>query len=346
MNKVANWLATGIGLLLLAVNGHATEKDYSNNGLPQTPLADIYIRDPYILADTKTNTYYLYRSASDQDKKGNSIGGVEAFKSKDLKNWEGPFRVFTVPEDNWITGRVWAPEIHEYKGKYYLFATLNSDIQWKKKQKGWADFLFRGTQIFYSDSPEGPFLPFDRTPHTPMDRMALDGTLWVEDGTPYMVYCHEWVQIADGTMELVELAPDLSAPVGNSLTLFCASAANWSTGTVHEAPLPTSYVTDGCFLYRTKTGKLLMIWSSFLNGEYALGIAESATGKVAGPWIQQTTPPLFSKNGGHGMIFKSFDGKLFITFHGPNSPGGAERAHIYELEDIGETLKLKQEIRE
>ena len=314
----------------------------------QTPvtvqnIADIYIRDPYILTDTKTNTYYMYRSAGSKNQKGESVGGVEVFKSKDLKSWEGPYRVFTVPENNWITGSVWAPEVHAYNGKYYLFATLNSDIQWKKSQAGWPDYTFRGTQIFHSDSPEGPFLPFGLVPHTPMDRMALDGTLYVENGIPYMVYCHEWVQVADGTMELVKLASDLSAPEGNSLTLFNASAADWSTGSVHKAPLPTSYVTDGCFLYRTKTGKLLMIWSSFMEDDYAIGIAESVTGRIAGPWKQQPTP-LFNQNGGHGMIFKSFDGRLFITFHGPNSPSGSERAHIYELEDTGDTLKLKKEV--
>ncbi|MFR6419834.1 MAG: hypothetical protein ACLUOK_19850 [Parabacteroides distasonis] len=51
-----------------------------------------------------------------------------------------------------------------------------------------------------------------------------------------MIYCHEWVQIADGSMELVRLTDDLSAPVGNSLTLFHASAAPWSTGSTHPAP--------------------------------------------------------------------------------------------------------------
>ena len=306
-------------------------------------LSDIYIRDPYILADAKSKNYFMYRSSSVRGNDGKMLGGVEVLKSKDLKSWSEPIRVFTVPSDNWITGAVWAPEVHEYNGKYYLFATLNSDIQWKKRQKEWPDFLFRGTQIFHADSPEGPFLPFDLTPHTPMDRMALDGTLWVENGVTYMIYCHEWVQIADGTMELVRLSSDLSVTEGNSLTLFCASAAEWSTGTKHTEPIPTSFVTDGCFLYRTKTGKLLMIWSSFLNEDYAIGIAESTTGKVSGPWKQQATP-LFSKNGGHGMIFKTFDGKLCITFHGPNSPAGAERAHIYELEDMGDTLLLKKEL--
>lgn len=85
-----------------------------------------------------------------------------------------------------------------------------------------------------------------------------------------------------------------------------------------------------------------MIWSSFMNGEYAIGIAKSSTGKITGPWIQQSEP-LFDKNGGHGMIFRSFDGKLYITFHQPNSPEGQERAKLFELEDTGETLRLKNQ---
>ena len=100
-------------------------------------LKDIYIRDPFILPDTNTKTYYLYRSADTTGTDGKVIGGVECFRSKDLQHWGGPKRVFTVPENNWITGKVWAPEVHSYAGKYYLFATLNSDIQWKKSVPGW-----------------------------------------------------------------------------------------------------------------------------------------------------------------------------------------------------------------
>lgn len=185
-------------------------------------------------------------------------------------------------------------------------------------------------------------MPFkNKEPHTPMDRMALDGTLWEENGVPYMVYCHEWVQIEDGTMELVQLAPDLSHAAGESLTLFNASAAPWSTGNVHKDGA-TTYVTDGCFLYRTKAGKLLMIWSSFKNGKYAIGIAESATGKIRGPWKQQPDP-LFEEHGGHGMLFKTFEGKLMLTFYRPNIPAGSERMRIFEIEDTGNTLKLKGE---
>jgi len=41
------------------------------------------------------------------------------------------------------------------------------------------------------------------------------------------------------------------------------------------------------------------------------------------------------------MIFKSFEGKLHIVLHAPNSPGGAERARLFELEDLGHTLRRK-----
>ena len=308
---------------------------YGQNGLLAT--GDVHIRDPFVVVDKQSGTYYMYASSPQRGVDGKTLGGVAVYKSKDLKMWEGPKLVFTVPDDNWITGTVWAPEVHEYNGRYYLFATLNSDIEWKKQKQGWPKYTFRSTQVFQALSPEGPFVPFSRFPHTPMDYMALDGTLWVEDGTPYMVFCHEWVQVVDGTMEVVQLKPDLSAPVGQPTILFNASSAPW-TPEGRE-----SYVTDGCFLFRTKTGKLLMIWSSFGLEGYAIGIAESKTGTIFGPW-QQQPETLFSRDGGHGMIFRTLDGKLCLVLHQPNS-GQAERAHFFELEDTGETLKIKQKIK-
>lgn len=304
-----------------------------------TRLEDIRIRDPFILTDTTDSKYYMYRTSDSITTAGKVIGGVEVFQSKDLKNWEGPRLVMRIPDDNGLTGTVWAPEVHKYNDKYYLFATINSDIKWKKSLNGWPELTARGTQIFHSDSPEGPFVPFSKFTTTPMDWMALDGTLWIEDGKPYMVFCHEWVQTVDGTMEVVELKPDLSEMAGKPQTLFYGSAPDWSTGGRTYDSSPSNFVTDGCYLYRTKSGKLLMIWSSFSHGEYAIGIAESVTGSVKGPWRQQEKP-LFVKNGGHGMIFKTLDSRLSLILHQPNSPAGAERAKIFKLKDCGDTLVL------
>ena len=304
-------------------------------------IKDINIRDPFILPVADEGVYYMYCTSTVEDGNGLPRGGVAAYKSKDLKNWEGPVQVCTIPDNNLLTGPIWAPEVHFLDGKYYLFATINSDIEWRKAEPHFPKFLFRGTQIFHADSPEGPFEAFSPRTHTPYDWMALDGTLWVENGKPYMVFCHEWVQMSDGTMDVVALEDDLSAPKGLPMRLFNASAAPWAVSMNTDRNNNPCYVTDGCFLYRTKTGKLLMIWSSFTTeNNYAIGIAESTTGSVLGPWRQQEKP-LFIKNGGHGMIFTRFDGQPCVVLHQPNSPGGAERAKIFEIEDLGNTLVIK-----
>ena len=48
---------------------------------------------------------------------------------------------------------------------------------------------------------------------------------------------------------------------------------------------------------------------------------------------------IFDNSGGHGMIFKTFEGKLMITLHQPNN-GEKERAQIYELIDNGDSLEI------
>lgn len=104
-------------------------------------LDEINVRDPFILPVYKEKTYYLYRSATHLDSEGVPRGGVEAFTSTDLKYWNGPFKVMTVDKDNWSTGDIWAPEVHYYKGKYYLFATLTDTERWKASTPGWIIFI-------------------------------------------------------------------------------------------------------------------------------------------------------------------------------------------------------------
>lgn len=73
---------------------------------------------------------------------------------------------------------------------------------------------------------------------------------------------------------------------------------------------------------------------------YAEFIAESLSGKLAGPWRQQKEP-LFRKDGGHAMIFTDLEGKLRLVLHSPNG-GGRERAVIFTLEDTGETIRIAE----
>ena len=131
------------------------------------------------------------------------------------------------------------------------------------------------------------------------------------------------------------LSHDLTTAIGEPVVLFHASAPRW----VRPVRAKTEFVTDGPFLYRTGTGELLMLWSSFGDKGYAETAARSASGKLSGPWIQEEEP-LMPENGGHGMLFRTFDGKLNLVLHAPNAPNGAERAHYFPVEDCGDHLTL------
>ena len=114
--------------------------------------------------------------------------------------------------------------------------------------------------------------------------------------------------------------------------LFRASDASWTPRD------RDSYVTDGPALYRSKSGKLFMLWSSFTDTGYTTGVVVSDSGKVAGPW-RHAPEPLFRQDGGHAMIFRTFDGALMVSLHSPNrSPD--ERCHLFEVEDTGDTLRI------
>lgn len=295
-------------------------------------LADLRLRDPFILPDPASGTYYLLGTS-----RGPALG---AYTSKDLKTWEGPTTIFEIPEDFWAQGSMWAPEMHLYEGKYYLFLTFNTEdplpdaapTTEAAAREDWPPLVKRGSQVLVADSPLGPFRPFHNRAHTPENLMTLDGTLWVEDGVPHMVYCHEWVQVGDGTIDCVRLKDDLSDIVGAPTTLFKGSAA------LRMRPEQERYVTDGPFLYRTKTGRLLMLWSTYGWGGYLTLVAASESGTLQGPWTQLPRP-LFTDDGGHAMIFRTFDGTLMLALHHPNK-APHEHALLFELEDNGDTVEI------
>jgi len=306
---------------------------------PLINVKDICIRDPFIYTDKKNNHYLMYAQTANRN--GSDFIGVEVYTSKDLENWKQPKPVLILPETEGIRS-VWAPEMHEYQGKFYLFVTLT----YKEKlprvkpvdKRTWPEMYIRGTHVFHSDSPYGPFKLFKSTSFTPKDWMALDGTLYVEESTPYMIFCHEWVQLIDGTMDYVQLKDDLSDTVGNTRLMFSASDAPGAISDPQDGK-----VTDGCFLYKSpKSQKLFMIWSTFIPGDgYCVFVTFSESGKISGPW--QKHMPIYTQNGGHGMIFRTLGDKLVLALHQPNSTN-LERLHLFEIIDTGDILKVGDEI--
>jgi len=268
--------------------------------------AEVQIRDPFVLPVPEEGNYYLYGS-TDANIWGKGTG-FDVYVGSDLETWDGPFPVFRPEPGFFAEDNFWAPEVYAYRGRYYMFATFRRSGN-----------RLLGTAVLAADSPLGPFRLHSDGPVTPADWPCLDGTLHVDgEGQPWMVFCHEWTQVLDGEMCAVRLTDDLRAAAGEPVLLFRASEAPWTTRLDAKSTAEGDvYVTDGAFLHRTAGGQLLMLWASFANNRYALGVASSASGSVLGPWVHKPEA-LFVQDGGHGMIFRALDGRLMLTIHAPN----------------------------
>ncbi len=274
-------------------------------------INDIRIRDPFILTDKEKGCYYMYGTTALEKGSLAARNTFTVYKSYDLINFdEGKVVVDGAKLGFWADRDFWAPEVHIYNGKYYLFGSCN------------AEGKCRATQIYVCDTPDGDFVPLSPDARTPESWVCLDGTLYVEDGKPYMVFSREWIQVHDGQMWAVELSPDLTHRVGEPFKLFSASEAK---GVTEFEGIPGAYITDGPFMYH-ENGKLRMMWSSFLYGRYVVLIAESDS--IKGEWTHLGSQYDFC--GGHGMIFTDLNGKRMISLHSPNT-ADHERAKFFEI---------------
>lgn len=287
-------------------------------------LNEIQLRDPYVYVEG--GTYYLTGSTDPDIWRADGIG-FDIYRGSSpgvFTDFEGPFPAFRPPPGFWSRKNFWAPELHSYRGAYYLFATfLPLDGR-------------RGTAILRADDPLGPFLPWSDGPVTPPQWECLDGTLFVDGaGQPWMVFCHEWQQVGDGQVCALRLGADLRAAAGEPDLLFTASRAPWSAPLAGRAP--GSYVTDGPFVHRRRDGGLSIVWSSFgPQGNYCIGEAVSTSGELDGPWVQRPAP-LYEADGGHGMVFAGPDGTLYLAIHTPNQTP-AERPVFVEIVETSDGL--------
>ena len=279
-------------------------------------IKDLNIRDPYILS--YDGMYYMYGTRSETC--WGPAWGFDVYESKDLEEWDGPFEIFKREEGFFADHSFWAPECIAYNGGFYLITTFGFDVNKK------------GIFILKSDNPKGPFEMYSNQ-LTPKDWVCIDGSLFFDDEKPLLYFSHSFEDSPEGDMCVVELSPDLKSAVSDAKKIFSAKEAPWAR------PVPFAkeefgmdgdvYFTDGPCVFRGDGERLFMTWSSWSEKGYAVGAAVSENGNPYGPWLQQEKP-LFPENGGHGMVFKTFEGERKFLLHYPNDKY-MERPVIYPL---------------
>lgn len=297
-------------------------------------IDEISMSDPYVYADRNTNTYYLTGT------------GGRLYKSKDLKMWTGPYSILDLA-GTWMDGLfVAAAEIHHIGDKYYCAGTWSDHGTLIEAVPHRYNVPRNQTQLLIADSPDGPYKPLVKDHEFclgPEDWDIIDGTLYEENGIAYLVFVHEWTQLIDGTMDFMPLSKDLTHRTAEPTTIFRASEASWSKemNSIGEATFGLKmpgWVTDGPQMFRTKTGKLGMLWSTWGAHRYLQGLAYSESGSIKGPWIQ-AAEPLKDDNSGHGMIFTTFEGKRLLIIHHAEDKG-FRKPQLYEIDDSGDKLIL------
>lgn len=301
---------------------------------------DLTMSDPYIYPDPETKTYYLTSS------------GGRMWKSKDLVMWEGPYNVIDL-SGTWCekAGFAAAAEIHKVGDYYYYAGTWSDHGDLIEQVPRRYNVPHNQTYLLRSENVEGPYVPFSVTPgydYQPREWDCIDGTLYEEDGRIYMVFVHEWTQIIDGTMDYIELSSDLTHTISDHpVTLFRASEAPYcgemnSLGEATFGLKMPGWVTDGPQLFRTQTGRLGMLWSTWGEERYLQAVCYSESGTIDGPWVQEPEPFL-SNNSGHGMLFRDFDGRLLYVVHHAEGDG-PRKPQLWNVDDSGDRLVLKDRI--
>ncbi len=331
MNTRINIIMCAAFAFINATNSYAQGRIYDN-----VPTDSIRLSDPFVFADNATKTYYMTGT------------GGKLWKSKNLKTWSGPYNVVKVDPDSWMGSRpmIWAAEIHKYNGKYYYFATFtNQSVHIDTVANNVIDR--RACHVLVSDNVEGPYVPMADSIYLPADMPTLDATLWIDnDGMPYMVYCYEWLQNLNGTIEKIQLKQDLSGTIGERTLLFRASDSPWSRERTSSNEVRPNKVTDGPFLFKTNTGKLGMLWTSWVYDIYTQGVAYSQSGTLDGPWIQEPEP-ITPPNYGHGMLFKDFRGNLLMALHSHAKQGDRtiRIPHFFYCSVKGDKLTVLREYK-
>lgn len=292
---------------------------------------DIRVRDPFVLLDR--GTYYLYVTSDETT--------LSYYTSRDLENWEEGGIAFQIPDNFWAYRDVWAAEVHAYRGKFYLFVSLLGHHG------------LRGTQVAVADQPGGPFIPMEDHPVTPLTQSCIDGTLFVHQDTPYILYSHDWPdhyvegkQAYIGEICLVQLSDDMRRIVGQPEVLFASDEVPISKATpdhqIWEDKEVIRYGSDAPFVQSLSDGRLLLTWSPYLNGNYVVLGAVSETGDIHGPWVH-LSQPLFDRNGGHAMFFRDSKDQLIMCLHAPEAHM-LERACLFRMGEQDGVLTVLQAI--
>ena len=287
------------------------------------PVSNITnIGDPFVL--NHNGTYYMYCTS-------NSNKGFYYWTSKDLVNWEkqGLALSNTTPSV-FGTNRFWAPEVVNYKGKFYMTYSAGDSSGVMK------------LCLAVSDSPEGPFKSY-QSPWYEHKLSHIDATIFSDGKTAYAYFVRDCsTNIINGRhtsqIFVVQLSDDLKTFITEP-KLVITPDQGW------EDINKTSLWNEGPFVLKHEdTYYITYSANGYNTNEYCVGYATADN--PLEPWKKAAENPILKANldigvsgPGHNSFAYSPDGnELFMIYHAhtfPDKPSGNRSVYIDRIHFIG-----------
>lgn len=304
-------------------------------------IEELYMRDPFIYTDPKRGLYFLYGTNMHTcDGAANVDPFFEVWVSEDLEIFHGPYLVFAPPKGFWGVKQYWAPEVHDYQGNCYLFATFKGGIGED-----------RGTAILRAEHPEGPFREHSVGHATLKGHECLDGTFYVDMcGNPWIVFCHEWTELYYGKIKALPLKKDLTGAEDAEAIVIVDTEKDdlpWIRPMHDPRVRKKGYLTDAPYVHRLQSGALLMLWSSYAvpdfggkgDGGYVIAGCLSRSGRMEGPW-EHLPELLLDHNAGHSALFYDLAGNLKLISHCNDTEHGRECPIILDVREEQDQIRI------
>jgi beta-xylosidase len=232
----------------------------------------------------------------------------DAFSSCDMKEWTKHAAVLKAGDVAWAHSCMWAPDVHERDGKYYLFFSANNAYPADGSRTGtvvraFGDAKYGGIGVAVAEKPDGPYRDLLGRPlidHFWSGAQPIDQYVFEYNGGWYMIY-GGW-----GRCNLVRLSDDFK-----SLLPF-EDGAMWRDFT------PKGYV-EGSVLFERK-GRWYFMYSS---GSWTLDdycVCYSVGDSPFGPFtfkgkVLGVQRPLATGAGHHSVICVPGTDDWLICYH-------------------------------
>ena len=267
------------------------------------------VADPCVC--TYDGKYYLSASSDD---------GLVSYSSEDLQTWKEVGLIEILPADDPLKTMIWASEVHEHGGKYYL------------TYSGWnPETKTLDTNLGVGDCPWGPFT-LTASPLIHIEgKNAIDANIFVDDDGEAYVYFSENGSSEEypkgyGFLRQARLKPDFSGIEGEIMPVNDCYA-EWELKSVPRGVLcneaPTVFKHDGTYYMTFSANETHM-------GDYAVG-CQTATSPL-GPWKKYESNPLICSSpadgprsigglpiidspGHNGIIFDKEGNPEYIIYH-------------------------------